>query len=187
MNTSPFHIRTERLLLRPCVPGDLDDLFAIYDNAEVAFYALPGAATRPGVERGLVQPRSPMDGCRFGVELDGKVIGDIILEFEVQDATASLSYAVAREYWGHGYATEATHAAVSFAFCDLGLAKVFARADPRNVASIRVLEKLGMRKEAHLRSHVIRRGERCDRVWYGILRDEWNPLTLTLSRGEREK
>lgn len=58
----------------------------------------------------------------------------------------------------------------------LGLAKVRARADRRNIGPVRMMEKVGMVKEAHLRSHVVRRGERCDRIWYGILRAEWERL-----------
>ena len=173
MVTPNLFLRTDRLILRPCVLDDLDDLFELYNNDEVAFYALPGAATREGVERGLVQPGPSIERLRFGAVFDGRVIGDIVLEFEVRDLTANLGYAIARDYWGKGFATEAIRAVVDFAFRELGLAKVFARADPRNVASIRVLEKLGMMKEAHLRSHVVRRGERCDRVWYGVLREEW--------------
>lgn len=176
MATPNLVLHTNRLILRPCVPEDLDDLFALYSNDEVAFYALPGPATRSGVERGLVQPRPLIEGIRFCAELDGKVIGDIILEFEARDVIANLGFAIAHDCWGQGFATEATRAVVDFAFRELGVAKVFARADPRNVGSIRVLEKLGMQKEAHLRSHVVRRGERCDRVWYGILRDEWQGL-----------
>ena len=62
---------------------------------------------------------------------------------------------------------------VDYGFCAFGLAKVYARADPRNVASVRVLEKLSMQREGLLRSHVVRRGERVDRVYYGLLWEEW--------------
>jgi RimJ/RimL family protein N-acetyltransferase len=87
--------------------------------------------------------------------------------------TGDLGYGLARDAWGKGLATEAARAVVDYGFSALGLAKVWARTDPRNAASVRVLEKLGMRREGLLRSHVIRWGERADRAYYGLLREEW--------------
>ncbi|MAG35829.1 MAG: hypothetical protein CL878_06255, partial [Dehalococcoidia bacterium] len=65
----------------------------------------------------------------------------------------------------------------AYGFRSVDLAKVYARADPRDTASVRVLEKLSMQREGLLRSHVVRRGVRADRVYYGLMREEW--LTLT--------
>lgn len=56
---------------------------------------------------------------------------------------------------------------------NFALAKIWAHVDPRNCASVRVLERLGLRREGHLRSHLVRRGERVDRLYYGLLREEW--------------
>ncbi len=84
-----------------------------------------------------------------------------------------MDYVVARERWEEGFATEAAGAVVDHGFCEFGLAKVYARADPRSVGSVRVLEKLGMGREGLPRGHVVRRGERCERVYYGLLRNEW--------------
>jgi RimJ/RimL family protein N-acetyltransferase len=65
--------------------------------------------------------------------------------------------------------------AIAWAFRTQQLAKVWATADARNVASWRVMEKLGMQREAYLRSHRLLRGERVDVVQYGLLRREWKP------------
>ena len=67
---------------------------------------------------------------------------------------------------------------VSYGFLSCGLAKIWARADARNVASMRVIEKCGMQREGLLRKHVIRHGERVDWVYYGLLREEWKSLQL---------
>jgi RimJ/RimL family protein N-acetyltransferase len=55
----------------------------------------------------------------------------------------------------------------------MGLDRVWARADARNVASVRVLEKVGMRRKGLFRREVLRRSERVDRVCFGLLREEW--------------
>ena len=70
-------------------------------------------------------------------------------------------------------APEAARAVVQWGFEERGLAKVFARADARNTNSLRVMEKLGMIREGLLRSHLERRGERIDEVYYAVLRTEW--------------
>ncbi|MCH8310963.1 MAG: GNAT family N-acetyltransferase, partial [Chloroflexi bacterium] len=62
---------------------------------------------------------------------------------------------------------------IAWAFRDLGLEKVIAKTDLRNARSTRVMEKLGMTLEAHLRSHVLIEGVRQDEVHYGLLRQEW--------------
>ena len=74
---------------------------------------------------------------------------------------------------GKGYATEAARALVAFAFEDLKLHRVWADADPRNPPSMRVMERLGMRKEAHHVENVCIRDEWCDSVIYAMLRREW--------------
>jgi RimJ/RimL family protein N-acetyltransferase len=175
-------IRTERLLLRPFRFEDADDLFAIYRDEEVAYFALPGPASRSQTEQRLRNERPWSEAPHFAVVLADRVIGDIVLEINPGDARANLGYAFARDQWGNGYATEATRAVVDYAFRTLGLEKAEARADPRNVRSIRVMERLGMRREGYLRSQVVRRGERCDRVLYGVLLEEWRaPPEYTVS------
>lgn len=169
----PTELRTDRLRLRPCSLGDAAALFAIYAHDEVAFFMLPGPASRGMIEKGLANAKPWNLRPRWAIICDGAVIGEIVLEIDAHDATANLGYVIGREHWGKGLATEAACVMVDYGFRDCGLAKICARADPRNVGSIRVMEKIGMRKEAHLRSQVVRRGERCDRVWYGILRHEW--------------
>jgi [ribosomal protein S5]-alanine N-acetyltransferase len=96
-----------------------------------------------------------------------------VLDVDRNNVTAALGYGVSRACWGRGVASEAARAAVNYGFEAFGLAKVWARADPRNGASVRVLEKLGMVREGLLRGHLIVRGERVDRVYYGIMRSEW--------------
>jgi RimJ/RimL family protein N-acetyltransferase len=166
-------IRTERLLLRPFRLSDVDDLFDIYSDERVAFFAIPASTTREELEMAVRDPPLWSDRPRFAVELTGRVVGDVILEIAGRDLIANVGYAVASTHWGRGIATEATRAVVDYGFQVFSLAKICARADPRNVASVGVMEKLGMVREGYFRSHVLRRGQRCDRVCYGLLRTEW--------------
>ena len=77
--------------------------------------------------------------------------------------------AMARSAWGHGYAQEAGRAVISHAFDVLGLNRIEAEIDPRNEASARVLERLGLRREGLLRERWIVAGEVSDSALYGLL------------------
>ncbi len=169
----PHQISTRRLVLRPVEPNDVDALFSLLSDEEVAYFALPGPATREWVQRSLAADPPWHDQPDFAVVLDGEVVGRIVLEIDRPNGIANLGYVIARKCWGKGFATEAAESVVDYGFHEFGLDKVYARADPRNVGSVRVLEKLSMRREGLLRNHVVRRGERCDRVYYGLLREEW--------------
>jgi RimJ/RimL family protein N-acetyltransferase len=103
-----------------------------------------------------------------------RLIGACALMVEGAEAKeAMLGYVYAREHWGNGYATEATAAVLRFGFETLGLHRIYSTADVLNVASWRVMEKLGMQREGLLREHVLSKGRWRNSYLYGILEDEW--------------
>jgi ribosomal-protein-alanine N-acetyltransferase len=171
----PTELRTRRLLLRPPTLDDLDAYVAIATDPEYAYFGARIDAAPESVAAGLARiVAAPWERrAEFAIVIEGLVIGRVRLEFDQANQTAELGYGVARPYWGRGIATEAARATIDYAFSELTVAKIWARVDPRNVGSVRVLEKLGMLPEGLLRSHVIRRGERADRAYYGLLREEW--------------
>ena len=172
---SQTELRTKRLLLRPPRLDDADAYFAIASDPEYARFGSRGPVDRESTMRALVRITSfpwrqrPELAIVFG----GQVVGRVMLDVDAQNNIAVLGYGIGRPWWGLGIATEAAQAALDYAFRELAVYKVWARADPRNLSSLRVLEKLGMRQEGLLRGHLIYRGERVDRVYYGILRPEW--------------
>ncbi len=172
----PLALATARLLLRPFQAGDEQDVFTYASDPEFAFFAMDRPPMTLEDARAFVSSavRTPWrERVRFAITLTDRVIGNVDLHPDWAENITEIGYAVARERWNQGIATEAARAAVEYAFDVMLVDKVFARADPRNAASLRVLEKVGMTREGLLRSHVIRHGERADRVLYGILRDEW--------------
>lgn len=85
-----------------------------------------------------------------------------------------IGYIIHPEYWGQGYATEAASLILDFGFANLKLHRVFATCDPNNIASSKVLEKIGMYKEGILREHMrLRNGGWRDSSLYSILEREW--------------
>lgn len=172
---TPTELRTARLLLRQPRHDDVDAYLAIESDPEYAFFGSRQSIDREGMERGLARIiATPWEQRpEFAIVLEGQVIGRAILDVDRANVTGVLGYGVARSCWGRGIASEAARAVMDYGFEAFNLAKVWARADPRNGASVRVLEKLGMRREGLLREHLLIRGERVDRVYYGILREEW--------------
>jgi RimJ/RimL family protein N-acetyltransferase len=89
------------------------------------------------------------------------------------DVEANIGYELNPKYWNHGYATEAAHAIVDFGFFHFGVHRVWADLIAENFASAHVLEKLGMRREGHLREKAYFKGRWWDALIYAILIDEW--------------
>ena len=102
------------------------------------------------------------------------MIGGVFLhDLDHKHLTAEIGYSIARTYWSRGIATEAVSAVIAAVFEHTKLRRIWATADPRNVASQRVLEKVGMVCEGVFRQNVLVRGEPADTSVYAILREDW--------------
>ena len=86
---------------------------------------------------------------------------------------ASLWYVLNRRHWGRGLVPEAARLLVGFGFRTLGLHRIIVDCDPRNTASVRVAQKLGLRQEAHFRENAWIKGEWTDSIIFAILDREW--------------
>ncbi len=110
----------------------------------------------------------------MGVELDGTAAGGLSLGIDPDNQLAGPRYGIMSKHRGKSLVPEAAGAVIDTAFETLPeLNRIWVFADVRNVASTRVMEKLGMPREDVLRKHDVRRGELVDRAVYGLLRAEW--------------
>ncbi|MDY0409775.1 GNAT family N-acetyltransferase [Paracerasibacillus soli] len=78
------------------------------------------------------------------------------------------------KYWKMGFATEVANLLISYGFKQLKLHRIFATCDPRNIGSLRVLEKVGMMKEGRIREHILIKDGWRDSLLYSVLEQEWN-------------
>ena len=175
-------LHTARLRLRPFGDADADDLFALHSNAFVLrYWDAPPWSERVRAERFITACRQIAQegtGARLAVDrvCDGTFIGWCSLNRWNPDyRSASLGYCFAEAAWGHGYATEAARVLLRWAFGTLDLNRVQAETDTRNVASARVLEKLGFVREGTLREDCVVNGEVSDSWVYGLIRRDWRP------------
>ena len=180
---------TERLTLRSFRPGDEDDVFTYRSVASVVRYIPGEPKTREQVadlvaERataGRIDPTSP--NLTLAVELDGRVIGDVLILLEGLDGKdgrqAEIGWVFAPDVAGRGYATEAARAIADVAFREVGVHRVWAELEPENSASAAVCERLGMRREAVFVKASWFKERWTDLAVYAIVEDEWSTGTGT--------
>lgn len=174
-------LTTPRLRLRWVTEEDAAAQYAIFSDPEVARYwsGEPWTSIEQSTRslaRDLAAYRDGT-GLRFAVELTGQpgMIGVVSLHhFFEQNRRCETGYALARAHWGHGYAAEALQAALDHGFRELDLNRIEADTDPRNVGSIRTLERLGFRKEGFMPQRWLVAGEYADTVFYGLLKSYWD-------------
>lgn len=179
-------LRTDRLLLRPFAASDADDLTALMSDARVLEYWDSPPWTEPArAERFLERCRTMAEqgsGIQVAVERleDGAFLGwCLFVDWNATFRSARLGYCLTQTSWGHGYATEASRAVLTWAFDALPLNRVQAECDTRNPASGRVLEKLGFVLEGTLRQDCIVDGVVSDSWVYGLLAEDWQTRSQT--------
>jgi RimJ/RimL family protein N-acetyltransferase len=184
-------IETERLRLRLHRPDDLDALLGYYSDPKVARYTPFKEWTRADAEEylekrlrrtGIDQPGSALG---LVIERNGRVIGDVIL-WPADDTLlrGEMGWALHPAATGRGYATEAVRALIAIAFGTYGMRRLIAQLDPRNTSSARLCERVGMRREAHLRQDYWSKGEWADTFIFGLLASEW-PDAASAAEGRR--
>jgi RimJ/RimL family protein N-acetyltransferase len=178
-------LQSTHLLLRDFVAEDWRDVYA-YTSLPEACRFEPWGPYSAEEARALVQGRIEAAGVKprtaFGLAVvypkAGTVIGEGGLAIHSQSfRSGEISYIIHPEFWGHGFATEVASTLLSFGFTTLKLHRIFATCDPRNVASERVLQKLGMHYEGRMRESMLLRDGWRDSVLYSLLEQEWPTRT----------
>lgn len=128
------------------------------------------AVVLPGPAGGAEGPDTGSAG-----DQTGELIGDVLLALRsVEHQTLEVGYIFSPRHLGRGYATETVLALLGLAFGELGMRRVVARVDERNTASRALLERVGMRLEAHLVENEWLKGELTSEVDYALLAREWH-------------
>ena len=173
-------IETERLLLRKLRMEDAEDMFEYGQDREIAFRGL--WPPLQSLEESRADLAEALEGYAGGSAIswaiehkaDRKMIGRIGLgPYSRMNHRAEIGYAMNRNYWGQGLATEAVRGVLRFAFREMSLNRVQAIVLPDNIGSMRVLEKAGMQREGLLRKYQYVLGDYWDVYMYGMLKSDW--------------
>lgn len=180
-------IETPRLVVRRLRDADLAALVAYHDDPEVARYqtweGMTEAEGREFIERYKVRPFDlPGQWGAYAVELKrtGELIGDLAFRLdETERRLGEIGFTFARAHQAQGFATEAVTALLDRAIILFDLHRVVAITDCENRRCIALLERLGLRREAHFVENIWFKGKWGDEYLYAVLRKEWKSGRVT--------
>ena len=167
-------LTTSRLHLRPLTIADTVAVHAYTSDTQVMMYVPPHQMTWDQTQT-FVAAQTGDDAQALAITLvAGHLIGHIIVHPWVAPQTYELGWVIYPDYQRRGYASEAARAVLDYAFEVRDAHRVIATCQPDNVASYRVMETIGMRREAHFRQCIHRGGDEWwDEYFYAILASEW--------------
>jgi [ribosomal protein S5]-alanine N-acetyltransferase len=173
-------LRAPRLTLRTLTEADVADVLAVFSDPLVLRYWDGPLMTTQQIAMQYIERihygfrRHELMQWGIADGATGAVIGTCTLtHFSATHQRAEIGFALRQTRWRQGLGTEALTTALDFAFGGLGLHRIEADVDPRNERSLRLLERLGFRREGHLRERYFMNGERQDAVMMAVLSDEW--------------
>lgn len=171
-------IQTERLNIRKFESNDWKDLHEYFSNEEVLKFEPYKPFSEEESKREAIRRTTDFRFWAVCLRENNKLIGNIY--FAEQDFdTWEIGYVFNLKYSGNGYATESCRAIMNYAFKELNARRVVAMCDPKNESSWRLLERLNMRREGHLKENIyFFKDENNSPIWkdtyeYGILEKEW--------------
>jgi [ribosomal protein S5]-alanine N-acetyltransferase len=171
----PFEIETAQLWLRPLAPKDLDAIHSVWVEPGVRKYLWDDERIpRERAEAVLAGSVESFGSDGFGTwavihKENGELIGFCGFWSLEDEPEIELLYGISTPYWGMRFATEAARAAIRYGFEEVGFDRILGITDTENVASRRVLEKIGMKFE----KRISREGR--DETHYEIRREEFRP------------
>lgn len=181
MTLSELRVSTDRLVIRPFAPDDFEAFFAYHKLPEVYRFLYQEPLDETAARAKFARASTPSldedgDVAVFAVERqeDGALIGEVLLKLASKTAAqAETGYIFNPAFAGKGYATEAMRAVLDLGFSRLNFHRIFARLDALNSGSVGVVERLGMRREAHLIENDRFNGLWGDEYVYALLKREW--------------
>jgi [ribosomal protein S5]-alanine N-acetyltransferase len=180
-NSKILTLESQRLLLRPVVETDLDDFFQYRSKPEIARYQLWEPFNRQQALDYILKfkdsvPGIPGQWFQLGIVLkeENKLIGDCAFKRqEHEHRIGEIGCNLSPDYQGYGYAGEALSLMLDHFFMNTDLHRVTGIADCENLASVRLLERLRMRREGHFIHNIWFKGKWGDEYSYAVLKDEW--------------
>ena len=175
-------LETERLTIRPYEPGDFEAIHAMFGRADVCRYLdwepMDRDQARATLERRIGQTGFGEGGTGLVLAAVERTTGRTVGEFMLRETSAEshqgeIGWSLHPDAHGRGLATEGAHEMLRLGFEELGLHRISAGCDARNAASLRVMERLGMRQEARFEENAYIKGEWVGEIVCAILEAEW--------------
>ncbi len=175
------HLETERLILREFRESDLDDFYINRTDPDVRKYVAkpidPNKEFTKGILMEIIRAFEEKRSLNWVIEhkQTGAFMGSAgFWRIDLENSRAEIGYSLAKKYWGQGYMTEILNKILPFVFKKVGVHSVMAIVDVENIASWKLLEKVGFAKEAHHRQDWYFNGKFYDSLVYGMLESDLN-------------
>lgn len=171
-------ITTKKVTLRPIDIKDAEQVFSYRSDAETNKYQgwLPKSKKEieTFISKNPKEFNTPETWFQLVIidNISKKIIGDIGVHF-IDDNQCELGITLAKKHHGKGYASLSLKEVVSYLFNTLNKHRIITSLDPRNLDSIKLVERLGLRKEAHFKKSLFLNNEWVDDIIYAILKTEW--------------
>jgi len=182
IGTGRVYLESQRLMLRTPFPSDAAAIFSYRSLPKVRRYQGKALATRKGVNAlvksaAALKPNTPGTWYQLVIisKETGALIGDIGIHFNDEEQS-ELGYTLSPEHQRRGYATEAVIRVIDYLFSELNKHRITASADPKNRPSLKLLERIGMRREAYFRKSFKTGKTWADDTVYAVLKHEWPGL-----------
>lgn len=172
-------LETDRLILRQVTNDDAKSLLTYFSDTDVMrYYGLEPFKSIDDALDEILWYKSIFEkrtGIRWGISLKGsdKIIGSCgFFNRAVEHSRTEIGYELSKEYWGKGIAGEALESVVKYGFQNLQLERIEALVEPANLASLKLLDRIGFEKEGLLRHYEFTCGKFDDLYIYSILKSD---------------
>ncbi|MFC4322138.1 GNAT family N-acetyltransferase [Litchfieldia salsa] len=169
-----MNISTERLIVRNFQHDDWESVYEYTNDATVMKYIPEGIFSKESAQE-FVTENIGEKAKHFPVLLktDQTLIGHIVFHKVFGDHTYEIGWVFNPKYYNKGYASEAARSVLKYGFETLKLHRIIATCQPENIASYRIMEKVGMRREGLFKKCIPRGDDWWDEYFYAILEEEW--------------
>ncbi|MBI5403891.1 MAG: GNAT family N-acetyltransferase [Ignavibacteriae bacterium] len=178
-------LETERLIIRPITPDDKNEVFEYRSDRETNKYQGWIPATVSDVEtfigRVSKQINEPETWFQFVIikKETKKIVGDLGIHFfGSENKQAEIGCTLNKDFQNKGYATESVKRVIDYLFKDLNKHRIITSIDPENINSIRLVERIGFRKEAHFVESLLINKKWVDDLMYALIEKDWEELNL---------
>ncbi|WP_155590380.1 GNAT family N-acetyltransferase [Lysinibacillus cavernae] len=173
-----MNITTQRLLIRTFEAQDVKAIYSYMSDKNVMHYMPEGVLNEAQVQK-FITENSGEQAKHYAIVLrdQQQVIGHMVFHRYFGEHTYEVGWVLNPTYHNHGFASEAAHAVIDYGFTKMKLHRIIATCQPENIASFRVMEKIGMRREGFFKKCIPHRDAWWDEYYYAVLQEEWNKST----------
>jgi len=167
------NITTQRLHIRKFEIQDWQSVVNYMSDQTVMHYMPEGVLTAQQVQKFISDNRDEAKHFAIVLREQSQVIGHLVFHPYFGEHTYEIGWVLNPAYYRKGYASEAAQALLDYGFTKMKLHRIIATCQPENIASYRVMEKIGMRREGFFKKCIPYGDDWWDEYYYAILQEEW--------------